>query len=145
MSDEKKIIVDENWKSQVAAEKDAMKHETDSEKGTAAKPPTADAAAMPGASFSMLLTTLATEAMMALGQMPLPGTQERQVNLSEAKYIIDMLEMLTEKTKNNLLAVEEDALKDILHQLRMMFVSIQSSQTPGTPPATPSESSPEQS
>ena len=42
-----------------------------------------------------------------------------------ARYAIDMLEMLAEKTKGNLTPGEERGLRDLLHQLRMAFVAVQ--------------------
>ncbi len=131
MSEEKKIIIDEDWKSQVAAERETLASET-----KPAKEPSPDPAqAMPPASFEMLLTTLATEAMMSLGQLPIPGTQKTEANLPQAKYVIDLLEVLAEKTKGNLSEQEEIVMTDILHQLRMMYVAIQSGSTAQASPA----------
>ena len=79
MADEKKIIIDEDWKSQVQAEKEAAaKQRTVGSRasGRVGRPnlPTAADPPMPPASFEMLLTTLATEALVALGQVPHPLT-----------------------------------------------------------------------
>ncbi len=122
---EKKILIDDDWKSQVAAEKEALKEETTAE-GPAAGDPAMPQ--MPPASFEMLVTTLATEAMVALGQFPNPATQEVSLSLDHAGYAIDMLSMLEEKTKGNLSEAEETMMTQLLHQLRMMFVQVQ--QTP---------------
>ncbi len=132
MSEEKKIIIDEDWKSQVEAEKEAAKHATDSSEASAAGP-SADAGPsgadlpddpqMPPASFEMLLTTLATEAMMAMGQMPHPVTGETQVRRNQAKYLIDTIEVLKDKTEGNLSEPEAAAIEGLLHQLRMAFVA----------------------
>ena len=73
----------------------------------------------------MLLTSLATEAMMGMGQIPRFGSDKTEVNLDQARYAIDMLEVLKEKTQGNLSAEEEKALTDLLHQLRMAFVAVQ--------------------
>ena len=125
MSDEKKIIIDDDWKSQVAAEKEALKEETTAEEPAAGDPATPQ---MPPASFEMLVTTLATEAMVALGQFPNPATQEISLSLDHAGYAIDMLSMLEEKTKGNRTSEEDEMMTQLLHQLRMMFVQVQ--QTP---------------
>ena len=119
MSEEKKIIIDEDWKSQVEAEKEALKHEAETE--------------APPASLEMLISTLATEAMVALGQFPHPATQEVSLNPDHARYAIDMLEILQTKTKGNLESGEEKMLQDLLHQLRMLFVAAQNMPVP---PAT---------
>jgi hypothetical protein len=133
MSDEKKIIVDEDWKSRVAAEKEAASHEhgaLDSEPPTgepaSAGGQTVDLPPMPPASFEMLVTTLATEAMIGLGQYPHPMTGKMHADASQARYAIDMLEMLSEKTKGNLTPGEERGIRDLLHQLRMAFVATRS-------------------
>ena len=121
MSDEKKIIIDDDWKSQVAAEKEAIKKAADE----AVSAPAGEPPQMPPASFEMLVTTLATEAMVALGQFPNPASQEVSISLDHATYAIDMLAMLQEKTKGNLTPDEEKMMTDLLHQLRMMFVAVQ--------------------
>jgi hypothetical protein len=127
MSDEKKIIVDEDWKSQVAAEKEALAREAagsqpaDARAGEAPK-----AAQLPPASFEMLVTTLATEAMIGMGQVPHPMTGKVHADAGQARYAIDMFEMLAEKTKGNLTPGEDRGMRDLLHQLRMAFVASQS-------------------
>ena len=78
MADDKKIIIDEDWKSQVEAERaQATKAPAPSKDApTAASEGSSDAAdpPMPPASFELLLSTLTTEALVALGQWPHPGT-----------------------------------------------------------------------
>ncbi|NOY41594.1 MAG: DUF1844 domain-containing protein [Planctomycetes bacterium] len=129
MSDEKKIIIDEDWKSQVASEKETLAQEPQE-----AEPPAANQ--MPPASFEMLLTTFATEAMVALGQLPNPVTRETIYSPEHAKYAIDMLQMLEEKTKGNLGEDEQAMITDLLHQLRMLYVTSQ------TPPAAEEKNGP---
>jgi uncharacterized protein DUF1844 len=145
MSDEKKIIIDEDWKSQVASERQAMEREAeeravqgqqdgavagaDSQDSQAAGgqaaggPP--DAGELPPASMEMLLSTLAAEAMMSMGQMGVPGSEQPQKNLPQAKYIIDLIEVIQEKTKGNLSGQEEEIMTEMLHQLRMAYVAVQ--------------------
>lgn len=117
MADEKKIIIDEDWKSQVEAEKKALAQEE------AAKP--ANQQELPAASFEMLVTTFATEAMVALGQLPNPFTNEHSLSFEHAKYTIDMLQVLEDKTKGNLSTDEAALLESLLHQLRMAYVTLQ--------------------
>ena len=80
---------------------------------------------MPPASLEMVVTSLATEALAALGQMPNPVTNEVSTSPEHARYAIDMIEMLQVKTKGNLTLGEEDMFRDLLHQLRMLFVTVQ--------------------
>ena len=121
MSDEKKIIIDEDWKSQVEAEKEAL-HKQPEETAEADKPA---AYQLPPASLEMLVSTLATEAMVAMGQIPNPMTNERSVNLDHARYSIDLVDMLKQKTKGNLTDAEDTMFTELLHQLRMLFIAAQ--------------------
>jgi hypothetical protein len=129
MADEKKIIIDEDWKSQVQAEKDAAaKSRPAAEPNSAAPgaPPSGVAAdvPMPPASLELLLTMLATEALVALGQMPHPATGQVQVHPNQAKYLIDTIDVLKEKTKGNLMPVEQQRIETLLHQLRIVYVDV---------------------
>lgn len=125
---EKKILIDDDWKSQVAAEKEALKEEAATEGPASGEPAMPQ---MPPASFEMLVTTLATEAMVALGQFPNPATQEVSLSPDHASYAIDMLSMLEEKTKGNRTPEEDTMMTELLHQLRMMFVQVQQQTSPG--------------
>ncbi len=134
MAEEKKIIIDEDWKSQVEAERaEAAKAKSASnESPTAKKQESVDEAdpPMPPASFELLLSTLTTEALVALGQVPHPATGQVQVQRNQAKFLIDTMDILRQKTAGNLTPSEQEALESLLHQLRMVFV-----QTAGSPVA----------
>ena len=81
---EPKIIVDEDWKAKAQAEKEAAQQpdaqDESAEKEADAKTQDAQQEATPGpmpeASFSLLATTLATQALAALGRMPGPGEEK---------------------------------------------------------------------
>jgi Domain of unknown function (DUF1844) len=131
MPEEKKLIIDEDWKSQVEAEKEAAKKQPPSSGTTDAAPTTADGEPndaddfpMPPASLEMLVSTLVTEAMIALGQIPHPATGKSEFRPNQAKYLIDTISVLSEKTQGNLTADEEQAFVNLLHQLRMAFVAL---------------------
>ncbi|QDS98092.1 DUF1844 domain-containing protein [Adhaeretor mobilis] len=132
MSEEKKIIIDEDWKSQVTAEKEAADKqaaETGADEAATGQP-----GMFPEASIEMLISIFVTEAMVGMGQIPHPATGQPQPSLEQSRYAIDMLEVLQEKTKGNLSDEEENTLRDLLHQLRMAFVAVQSQQQPPTSP-----------
>lgn len=127
---EKKLIIDEDWKAQVQAEKQAAGEAASAGRepsgatapGAApAGPPPADTP-LPPASFDLLVTSLATEALVALGQLPHPITGQPQVQRNHAQYLIDTIDVLRQKTKGNLSPGEEHMLDSVLHQLRMVFV-----------------------
>jgi len=72
-----------------------------------------------------LVSTLATQSLAAMGQIPDPVEGKPVVRLDVARHFIDILSMLEEKTKGNLTAEEEQMLNGALHQLRMAHISVQ--------------------
>lgn len=76
----------------------------------------------PPPTFTTLIQTLGTQAMVALGHLEDPIEKKKVKRLPMAKHVIDMLEMLQEKSKNNLNADESYALSQVLSQLRMAYV-----------------------
>ena len=118
--------VDESWKEQAEREKRAT--EADQPRGAQPASPRAPeeqlgADELPQARFDLFVSGLAMEALIALGDMPHPTTRKQSANLPQAKYLIDLLGVLEEKTKNNLAAEEEKLLKDALYQLRMRYLT----------------------
>jgi hypothetical protein len=124
---EKKLIVDEDWKSQVQAEKAAAGEvaaatgQTSDQQGLHS-PQDLDDFPLPPASLELLVTTLATETLVSLGQIPHPATGQAHVHRSQAQYLIDTIDVLRQKTKGNLTPDEQQMFESILHQLRMVFV-----------------------
>lgn len=79
---------------------------------------------LPAADFTMLVNMLVTNAMVFLGQMPAPGSQQYMRNLPQAQHMIDLLMVLREKTQGNLSPEEEQMMQELLPQLQMAFVGI---------------------
>lgn len=123
MADNKKIIIDEDWKSQVQAEKEAADEKSPSPSATEAAKSGGDFQ-MPPASLEMLVTTLVTEAMISLGQMPHPHTGEAVFQPQQAKYLIDTIDVLREKTRGNVTPDETQMMEQLLHQLRLAYVEL---------------------
>jgi hypothetical protein len=121
--EKRKIIVDEDWKTQVERERASAKA-APSQPAQAGDAKRAPVSALPPASFELLITTLATQALMFLGQIPDPESQQPTVNLELAHHQIDMLGVLETKTRGNLSPDEANALESILHQLRMIYVAV---------------------
>jgi hypothetical protein len=65
-----------------------------------------------------------SEAMAHLGQVPDPATGRPHVDLEQARFTIEMLTMLKEKTEGNRTAEESAVLDEILAVLRMGFVQL---------------------
>jgi hypothetical protein len=117
-SGDKKIIIDEDWKTQVEREKEQLQQSEKPAPGPAATE------ALPPASFVELVTMLATQALVSLGQIPHPLSGQAELRPAEAKHFIDLLEVLEQKTAGNLAPDEAALLADALHQLRLGFVSV---------------------
>jgi hypothetical protein len=78
---------------------------------------------LPEPSFSAFLTFFFfQQTLMFLGEIPHPETQKVEKNLPMAKYLIDTLAMLKEKTKGNLTEEEGRQLDAFLAELRMRYV-----------------------
>ena len=108
-----KLVVDDDWKSQVEKEKQQSADEQQPDD------PTGD---LPPASLAMLISTFYSQAMMALGVMANPTTNEKSTDLLMAKHFIDTLEMLQEKTTGNTTDDESKMFDEVLHLLRMAYV-----------------------
>ena len=78
---------------------------------------------LPPADLPMLVNMLVTNAMVFLGQMPAPGSQQYMRNLPQAQHMIDLLMVLREKTRGNLTPDEDQMMQDLLPQLQMAYVS----------------------
>jgi hypothetical protein len=137
-SDEPKLIIDEDWKSQVQREKEQFKQkpqETAAEEDSSAveagrqsseaykeAPPQSESP--PPASFEFLVSGIATQAVAAMGQLPDEEGKPLPVNLEYARHFIDLLGVIESKTQGNLSEHEQRFLQDSLHQLRMLFVAV---------------------
>jgi len=109
--DEIKKKVDESWKEKVEKEKQAPKEEGKF------IPPVPD--------FKFFITTLALQASIAMGHMANPETKETQKDPAQAKFIIDTLGMLQEKTKGNLSSEESQLLENMLYELRVAYLALE--------------------
>ena len=59
---------------------------------------------------------------MHLGEMSNPVTGEMEKDVSVAKQTIDIIGMLSEKSRGNLDENEEQLLREVLYNLRMSYV-----------------------
>jgi len=72
--------------------------------------------------FSGFILSLNASALIHLGEIPDPQSKERLINRPAVKHTIDILELLSEKTKGNLIDEEQKLLDDVLYDLRLKFV-----------------------
>ena len=77
---------------------------------------------MPKPTFSTFILSLASSALVQLGEVPDPANGEHQEDLVLAKHSIDTLSMLQDKITRGLDAEESRLLEDLLYELRMTFV-----------------------
>ena len=77
---------------------------------------------MPLIDFSTFIFSLNSSALVHLGIISEPGSDKKMKSLPLAKQTIDILGMLQEKTKGNLTNDEENLFKNMLHDLRLMYV-----------------------
>lgn len=77
---------------------------------------------LPQVTFSTFLLSIASSALVHLGEVPDPESKEMREDLLAAKHNINVLAMLKEKTNNNLDAAEEQLIDGILYELRMKYV-----------------------
>ena len=78
---------------------------------------------IPPVSMDSLFFMLATSALVNLGSIPNPVDQKISRNLDLAKYNIDLMLVLKEKTRGNLTAAEAKLLDELLHDLRLKYAS----------------------
>ena len=125
---DKKIIIDEDWKQQAQKEKEILaaqekveKEKTEKEKAQRDK---SRRGSLPKGDFAALISMLVTQALFALGLLQVEGQEEKEPDLELAKYSIDMLETIQEKTKGNLTEEEKKVLENTLSQVRMAYVKL---------------------
>jgi hypothetical protein len=130
------LASDEDWKNRVKAEDAALDQEfrtghSEDETAQAGQATQASDSAtaepqpareMPNPTFGDLVAMLSAQAMMFLGLIPNPATQKAEIQLPTARFFIDMIGILEEKTAGQLSKQESQILDDTLHQLRMEYM-----------------------
>lgn len=79
---------------------------------------------LPEVDFITFVYSLASAALVHLGEMADPESGQTVASLPLAKHTIDTLAMLEEKTKGNLTDDEAKQLGDLLAHLRMLYVRV---------------------
>jgi hypothetical protein len=110
----------ENQEAPPAQEKkQAAAKEPDKKAATAKQEPPLH---FPAMNFSTFVASLNASALLHLGIIEDPSSGTKNKSLPMAKQTIDILSMLQEKTTGNLSEEEENLLKNILYDLRIMYV-----------------------
>ncbi len=120
---ETKKRVDEAWKEKVKKEK--------SEEKTAATPDEAKESgggqqgrqAIPEPDFSTFISGLGMQALLLLGELADPQAKDKiKPDYQQARYIIDLVDMLRKKTEGNLSGEEANLIENLLYDLRMRYL-----------------------
>jgi len=77
---------------------------------------------LPEVTLATFIFSLSSSALLHLGEIADPETNQVRVHLPLAKHVIDTLGMLQEKTKGNLDPDEDNLLKSVLYDLRLRYV-----------------------
>lgn len=123
-SEKPQISVDEDWKSQVEAERESAGEAQESAvpgQDESPRPP----GPLPPPTLTFLASSFYLQGAMALGLLPTPGSEKPQVHLDQAKHSIDLIQMLYEKTQGNRTSEETKEFDTILHELRLSYVAVQ--------------------
>lgn len=75
------------------------------------------------ASFSTLVMSIFSSAMVELGEVANPQSGNKAKNLQAAQFNIELLITLREKTKGNLTAEETNLLAHMINELQMKYLS----------------------
>ena len=119
-----KIHIDSDWKAQAQAEKQKL-----AEQAKKAPPGGQQAAqgGMPPANFETLISTMATQALFAMGAIADPRTGQRMAHRDLARHHIDMLGVIEEKTKGNLTDEESQLISTTVYELRQRYIQLATS------------------
>ena len=77
---------------------------------------------LPPPGFSSLVLSIASAAVLKMGLDP---NKKEEKDLTLARYNIDLLDLLKEKTKNNLSKEEKELLDSCVSDLQIQFVNVQ--------------------
>ncbi|MBN1492488.1 MAG: DUF1844 domain-containing protein [Phycisphaerae bacterium] len=120
-----KIQVDSDWKEEAKREKERLAKEAEA---------AGENEPLPAAEFVEVIRMIYMQAMVGLGGMQTPDGQSIPPNLEAAKYHVDLLGVLEEKTKGNLSNDEKQLMDAALYELRMRFVQAMSAPAAETEP-----------
>ena len=128
---EREKYVDKGWKESVEQEKKAQQSEEkkapENDMNTERSSNTGDIQQEQQESievnFLTYVTSLTFQAIIFLGEVPNPMNADKiEVNLKQAKFLIDTLIMIRDKTKGNLEKQEEELLNTSIYELQLKYV-----------------------
>ena len=124
-------FVDESWKNAVTKEKgpiigaESFIDPDEKEVPAAQEQPQEEQKEFKGdLIFLNYIISLGYQAMVFMGEVENPATKLVEKNLGQAKFIIDTMVMLREKTKGNLSKDEDALFNGTLYELQVKFVEL---------------------
>jgi len=110
------IFVDSDWKEQARREKEELDRQTREEP---------EPGHLPEPAMGEIVQMIVIQASLGFGGFQDPNTgQTIPPNLAVARHYIDLLDLLLNKTRNNLDEKERAMMEGTLHELRMAFVQL---------------------
>ena len=121
---EREKHVDESWKDDVSEEKSRLSGQARQEPASNSnRDDSSPQPETPDGSFINYISSLAFQAMIFLGDIPNPMNDNKtEKNMPQAKFLIDTLLMMREKTKGNLSPQEEELLTNSIYELQLRYV-----------------------
>ncbi len=152
---DKEKYVDEDWKESAAEDKERLaKLNEDSGKvdskdnvESSDKPDDAASSTEPSEgsegsemelNFLNYVASLGYQSMIFLGEVAHPMTNQIEKNLEQAKFLVDTLVLIREKTKGNLSKKEDDMLNSTIYELQVKYVEQTENQVSEPQEETPS-------
>lgn len=86
---------------------------------------------LPQLDFLSFVSSLAATAFMLMGERLSADMPESEPDLPAAKQMIDLIDLLKDKTKGNLDTREAEGLEAILYNLRMRYIQLGKGETAG--------------
>lgn len=83
----------------------------------------------PQLDFFNYIASLGFQAMIFLGEVPNPMSNQVEKNLKQAKFLIDTLVIIKDKTIGNLTKEENELLTGSVYELQRRFVEISSKES----------------
>ena len=73
--------------------------------------------------FTYLISTFQSRAYIVLGKKENPITKNIEINIEQASYYIDLLDMIKVKTDGNLTEYEEQILINTISELKLNLIN----------------------
>ena len=110
--------VDDEWKQKAEQEKIKLSDQENQKE---------DELELPVPDFMTYISSLSAQALISLGQIENPMTKKKETDVFQAKYIIDLLVLLRDKTRNNLSKEEDASMTQVISSLQLLFVRVSQS------------------